>query len=137
MMRAAAITSGSAWDASNHNLSATKSFGIRGLGAFAVVCSTLALLLNPGSTLANKKTPVLPTAVLDAKTIYIDNQANDATLLNDAYLELAKWGHLQVVDVATKADVVLRFTGSAYVKAVASDTPPNMSMKPAIARAGA
>jgi len=116
-------------------MNATSICGVRRISAITITYAAFLLLLFPGTTLANKKAPVLPMAVLDAKTIYIDNQANDATLLNDAYLELAKWGHLQVVDSAKKADLVLRFTGSAYVKAVASDTPPNMSMQPAIARA--
>jgi hypothetical protein len=116
-------------------VNSTSVCGIRRIGAITIICAAFVSLLTPGTILANKKAPVLPMAVLDAKTIYIDNQANDATLLNDAYLELAKWGHLQVVDSPKKADVVLRFTGSAYVKAVASDTPPNLSLKPAIARA--
>jgi hypothetical protein len=81
MMREPATTSGFTWTA------ITKSLGVQSAGMVAVVVGALALLLTPGSILANKKAPVLPTAVLDAKTIYIDNQANDATLLNDAFLE--------------------------------------------------
>jgi hypothetical protein len=90
-----------------------------------------ALLLTLAQiALANKKSSTLPDAVFTARTLYIDNQASDASLQNSAYMALAKWGHFQIVDDASKADVVLRLTGSAYVKSVPSDTPPDMSMKP-------
>jgi hypothetical protein len=133
MKNSAAGTLGFELKVGNANPHAAKSTAPR---TFAAACAAVALLLTPCATLANKKAAMLPTAVLAAKTIYIDNQTNDATLQNDAYLELAKWGHLQVVDAAQKADVVLRLTGSSYVKTVARDTPPDMSMKPAIVRAG-
>jgi hypothetical protein len=90
-----------------------------------------ALLLTLAQiALANKKSSSLPDAVFTARTLYIDNQASDASLQNSAYMALAKWGHFQIVDDASKADVVLRLTGSAYVKSIPSDTPPDMSMKP-------
>jgi hypothetical protein len=101
-----------------------------------LICAGAALLLNvPQIAHANKKTSGLPEAVFAARTIYIDNQTNDAALQDDAYLGLAKWGRLQVVDSVQKADVVLRLTGSAFVQSVPSDTPPDMSMKPGSARA--
>ena len=84
----------------------------------------------PQTALANKTSSALPAAVFAAKTIYIDNQTNDAGLQNGAYLGLTKWGHFQVVDSAQKADVVLRLTGSAYVQSVPSDTQPDWSLKP-------
>lgn len=111
-----------------------------GCGSFArsslLICAGAALLLNvPQIAHANKKSSSLPEAVFAARTIYIDNQTNDAALQDDAYLGLAKWGHFQVVDSAQKADVVLRLTGSAFVQSVPSDTPPDMSMKPGSAHA--
>jgi hypothetical protein len=95
--------------------------------AFAVAAALLLAMAQ--IALANKKSTSLPEAVFSAKTIYIDNQANDASLQNSAYMALAKWGHFQVVDSAEKADVVLRLTGSSVVKSVPSDTRPDMSMK--------
>jgi hypothetical protein len=103
-------------------------FGRSQMLAFAVAAALLLAMAQ--IALANKKSSSLPAAVFTAKTIYIDNQANDAGLQNSAYLALTKWGHFQVVDAADKADVVLRLTGRAFVKSVPSDTPPDMSLKP-------
>jgi hypothetical protein len=89
-----------------------------------------ALLLAAAQiALANKK-PTLPDAVLFAKTISVDNQANDAGLQHSAYMALAHWGHFQVVAAPDKADVVLRLTGSSFISSAPSDTPPDMSLKP-------
>jgi hypothetical protein len=89
-----------------------------------------ALLLAAAQiALANKKS-TLPDAVFFAKTIYVDNQANDAGLQHSAYMALAHWGHFQVVEAPNKADVVLRLTGSSFISSVPSDTPPDMSLKP-------
>ena len=90
-----------------------------------------ALLLTAAQiALANKKSS-LPDAVFFAKTIYVDNQANDAGLQHSAYMALKRWGHFQVVEAPNKADVVLRLTGSSFVSSAPSDTPPDMSLKPA------
>jgi hypothetical protein len=102
--------------------------------AFAVAAALLLAMAQ--IALANKKSTSLPDAVFSAKTIYIDNQANDAGLQNSAYMALAKWGHFQVVDSAEKADVVLRLTGSSVVRSVPSDTRPDMSLKPSPSAAG-
>jgi len=87
-----------------------------------------ALAITPAGTFANKRGGSLPAAVLAARTIYIDNQTTDAGLQNNAYLALAKWGRFQVADSAEKADVVLRLSGSSSVRAVPSDTRPDMTM---------
>jgi len=99
--------------------------------------SLVLLLVTPGIALANKKGPSLAPSVLAAKTIYIDNQTTDASLQNNAYMALARWGHLQVVDSAQKADVILRLTGSSYVRALPSDTRSEMTMASANTRAPA
>jgi hypothetical protein len=87
------------------------------------VAAVIVLLAGPQVALANKKAAALPPSLLAARTIYIDNQTTDGGLRNNAYLGLAKWGHLQVVDSADKADMVLILTGSAYVKPVSSARP--------------
>jgi len=51
--------------------------------------------------------PPLPQAVLDAKTIYVDNQGTDARLTARANAEIKQWGRLTVIDDRTKADVTL------------------------------
>ena len=67
---------------------------------------------------ANEKRGAVPSKVLSAKTIYVDNQTNDAELQHDAYMALSKWGRYQIVDSPQKADVVLRLSGSSVVKFV-------------------
>lgn len=68
---------------------------------------------------ANEKRSSLPSRVLSANTVFVDNQTTSAELLNTAYTELSKWGRLQVVDSQQKADIVLRLSNGNYVKFVA------------------
>ena len=67
---------------------------------------------------ANERKAPVPTKVLAAKTIYVDNQTNDAELQHDAYMGLSKWGRFEIVDSPQKADLVLRLSGSSVVKFV-------------------
>src|SRR5580698_3294292 len=67
---------------------------------------------------ARDKHVTIPSKVLSARTIYVDNQTNDAELQNDALVGLTKWGRFEIVDSAQKADVVLRLFGSSVVKFV-------------------
>jgi hypothetical protein len=67
---------------------------------------------------ANDKRGTVPSKVLSARTIYVDNQTNDAELQNDALVGLTKWGRFEIVDSAQKADVVVRLFGSSMVKFV-------------------
>jgi len=69
-------------------------------------------------TQANEKKEPVPAKVLTAKTIYVDNQTNDAELQHDAYMGLSKWGRFEIVDSPQKADLVLRLSGSSVVKFV-------------------
>jgi len=85
--------------------------------ASALVVFGTVLLLPPLAT-ANEKGASLPTSVLSARTIYVDNQTTSAELQNTAYAELSKWGRFQVVDAAQKADIVLRLSNGNYVKFV-------------------
>jgi hypothetical protein len=72
---------------------------------------------------ANEKHGALPAKVLAAKTIYVDNQTNDAELQNDALMGLSKWGRFDIVDTPQKADIVLRLSGSSVVKFVPGGEP--------------
>jgi hypothetical protein len=67
---------------------------------------------------SNEKRASLPSKVLSAATVFVDNQTTSAELLNTAYTELSKWGRLQVVDTAQKADIVLRLSNGNFVKFV-------------------
>jgi hypothetical protein len=80
-------------------------------------CLALAFL-SVARSQANEKQGAVPSRVLSAKTIYVDNQTADAELQHDAYMALGKWGRYEIVDVRQKADVVLRLSGSSAVKFV-------------------
>jgi len=81
------------------------------------------ILLGLGIARANEKRGALPSKVLSAKTIFVDNQANDAELQHDAYMALSKWGRYEIVDSPQKADLVLRLSGSSVVKLVPGSDP--------------
>jgi len=76
------------------------------------------LLLGFGVVQAKDKRAAVPSKVLSAKTIYVDNQTNDAEIQHDAYMGLTKWGRYEIVDSPQKADLVLRLSGSSVVKFV-------------------
>jgi len=67
---------------------------------------------------ANEKRSSLPSKVLSANTVFVENQTTSAELLNTAYTELSKWGRLLVVDTAQKADIVLRLSNGNSVRFV-------------------
>jgi hypothetical protein len=75
-------------------------------------------LLSTAAVRANEKRPSLPTSVLSARTVYVDNQTASAELQNTAYMELSKWGRFQIVDAPQKAEIVLRLSNGNYVKLV-------------------
>jgi hypothetical protein len=94
--------------------------GVCPLKSFARVLIAIALLILFGCVPihAKDKRPGLPPKVLSAGTVYVDNQTTSAELLNTAYTELSKWGRLQIVDTAQKADIVLRLSNGNYVRFV-------------------
>jgi hypothetical protein len=87
---------------------------------FARVLIGMGLFVLFGGVLtrSNEKRSPLPSRVLSAGTVFVDNQTTSAELTNTAYTELSKWGRLQVVDNAQKADIVLRLSNGNYVKFV-------------------
>lgn len=72
----------------------------------------------PALARANERKGTVPARILAAKTIYVDNQTNDAELQHDAYMALSKWGRYDIVDSPQKADLLLRLSGSSVVKFV-------------------
>jgi hypothetical protein len=92
---------------------------------------TSAMLLGIGIAHARDKHPAISSRILSARTIYVDNQTNDAELQNDALVGLNKWGRLDIVDTPQKADIVLRLFGSSVVKYVPGGDPaPTYNVKP-------
>ena len=72
---------------------------------------------------ARDKHSTVPSKVLSAKTIFVDNQTNDAEIQHDVYMGLNKWGRYDIVDSPQKADLVLRLSGSSVVKFVPGGDP--------------
>jgi hypothetical protein len=77
-----------------------------------------AMVLSLEIAHARDKRGTVPSKVLSAKTIFVDNQTNDAEIQHDAYMGLNKWGRYDIVDSPQKADLVLRLSGSSVVKFV-------------------
>ncbi len=93
-----------------------------------------ALLLALDTTHAKDKHSAVPSKVLSARTIFVDNETNDAELQHDAYMGLTKWGRYEIVDAPQKADIILRISGSNSVKFVPSgDAASAYNAKPASA----
>lgn len=89
------------------------------------------LFLSVWIAQANDKREAVPAKVLAAKTVYVDNQTNDAEIQHDTYMGLSKWGRYEIVDSPEKADLVLRLTGSSVVKFVpGGDAAATYSPKP-------
>jgi hypothetical protein len=97
-----------------------------------------AAVLSLGIAYANEKPGAVPAKVLSAKTIYVDNQTNDAELQHDAYMGLGKWGRYDIVDSPQKADLVLRLSGSSVVKFVpGGEAAATYNPKPVSEKSGA
>jgi hypothetical protein len=72
-------------------------------------------LLLCSTALAKTKHAPLPDRILQAKTVYIDNQSGAADINDKAYEELSKWGRFKIVTTAREADLVLLASANAYV----------------------
>jgi hypothetical protein len=83
--------------------------------------STMLLGFEIGHT--KDKHAAVSTRILSARTIYVDNETNDAELQNDALVGLNKWGRFDIVDSPQKADIMLRLFGSSVVKYVPGADP--------------
>jgi hypothetical protein len=77
----------------------------------------LVFVLFTSVLLPAKKPTTVPHAplsatVMNAKTIYIQNDSGHADIADKAYAELKEWGKYRIVDSSTKADLVLILTVS-------------------------
>lgn len=70
----------------------------------------LALLVVTGIANSKDKHAPLPSQVLTAKKVYIDNQSGFAQVMDRAYDELTKWGRFKIVQNPQDADLLLRFS---------------------------
>ena len=56
----------------------------------------------------------LPTKILEARTVYLDNQSGLAKLGDRAYDELAKWGRFRIVGNPKDVDLVFLLSTTEY-----------------------
>lgn len=90
----------------------------------AIPLAAFLLTLPTASLLGKEKNHVpLPTQVITAKTVYIDNQSEDAGVGDKARDELRKWGRFQIVSDRAEADLIFVFSTSEY-SSYATSTPP-------------
>lgn len=60
----------------------------------------------------------LPPAVMNAHSVFVENETGFMELQYTAVLELSKWGHFQQADSRDKADVVLVLSSGTHVHAI-------------------
>ena len=84
--------------------------------------SAVCILSFSSSALAKTKHAPLPQQILQAKTVYIDNQSGLAYIGDRAYDEVSKWGRFKIVNPAKDADVVFLLSAAEYVSGYRTDT---------------
>lgn len=78
------------------------------------------------------QSPVLPQAVANAHTVYIQNETGFVELEYATILELGKWGHFELAERREKADLILRLdTGSRVRLVPEGEFVPTASSAPA------
>jgi len=90
-----------------------------------ILAVALTLILASAASAANG---TLPYSVLQANTIFINNQSGYAELATIAYLELSHWGRFEPVEAA-KADLTIVLTGSSFVRVVPASEAPSYDPK--------
>ncbi len=73
----------------------------------------LSFFARPSSAKEKQHLP-LPTKVLSAKSVFIDNQSGMASLGDKAFDQLKKWGRFQVVSDRKEADLILLLSAREY-----------------------
>lgn len=74
------------------------------------------VMATPGSAqlFAQRKYAPMPDRVLQAKTVYLDDQSGYPGVGDKAYQELTKWGRFKVVSNRKDADLILLISARAY-----------------------
>jgi hypothetical protein len=79
-----------------------------------LTASIFVLALSASTFAKERKYPPLPSKVITAKTVYLDNRTGYAKFYDRAYDELEKWGRFRVVESAKDADLVFLLCASVY-----------------------
>jgi hypothetical protein len=108
---------------------------LRNFSLFALSMVFVAMALLGGSTAqANNGPVILPPSVLNAKSVYVDNETTDAQLQTEIYGELLRWGRFQIADNLQKADLIIRVSNGNTVKFVEGNQSSEPEVKPASAK---
>ena len=98
------------------------------------ICGFAALLLAclcANLSRGNDRHAPVPSKILTARTIFVDNQTPDAELQLDAVMGLSKWGRFNIVEAPQRADIVVRLIGSTFVQYVpVQQVPAKYEAKP-------
>jgi hypothetical protein len=90
----------------------------------AIPLAAFLLTLSTASLFGKEKNHVpLPAEVINAKSVYIDNQSEEADVGEKARDKLRKWGRFQIISDRAQADLIFVFSTSAY-SSYATSTPP-------------
>jgi len=79
------------------------------------ILATLVICAYFVATSAKEKQHLpLPSQIMSAKTVFIDNQSGQAKIGDRAYEQVKKWGRFQVVQDRKQADLILLLTAHEY-----------------------
>lgn len=82
----------------------------------ALFALSLIVCIASASTYAQSTS--LPAAVMNAHSVFVENETGFVELQYTAVLELSKWGHFQQAESREKADVVLVLSSGTHVHAI-------------------
>lgn len=80
------------------------------------------LLALPVAAAAKTAHAPLPPALMQAKTVYIDNQSGTASFTDRCYDELSKWGRFKIVSDPKEADIVFRISSFTHTAGATATT---------------
>jgi hypothetical protein len=73
---------------------------------------------------AGAQRSALPPAVVNAHTIFLENDTGFAELQYTAVLELSKWGHFELAESHDRADLIVRLDSGTRIHAVPEGQMP-------------
>jgi hypothetical protein len=76
-------------------------------------CLALLFCFLPVAAFAGKHAPLPPT-LMEAKTVYIDNQSGNAAFADRCYDELRRWGRFKIVPDPKGADIIFRISTATH-----------------------
>jgi hypothetical protein len=87
--------------------------------------SLLGVILCIAPLQARTQRTTLPEAVINARTVYIENETGIPELEYTAILELQKWGRFELAESRAKADLTMRLDKGNRVRALPEGQHPS------------